>query len=130
MSYSPCAGHTWARVGSDNRAISARQADRQLGSLSLRLSITKRRHASPRLLPRLETFLLGPKKGAQMENSSNPEVGATSASKAGARRDEITRQERHDMVWLRDTLLPERMARQTICTDWPSPSGARCPTKI
>src|SRR5207244_11951768 len=44
-----------------------------------------------------------------MENSSNPELGAhqTSAGKAGARRDEVTRQERHDMVWLRDAVLPE-----------------------
>jgi hypothetical protein len=42
-----------------------------------------------------------------MENSSNPEVGATSAAKAGARGDEITRQERHDMVWLRDVVLPD-----------------------
>ena len=43
-----------------------------------------------------------------MDNLSNPEVGAnTSAAKAGARRDEITRQERHDMVWLRDAVLPD-----------------------
>ena len=28
-------------------------------------------------------------------------------AKAGARRDEITRQERHDMVWLRDAVLPD-----------------------
>ena len=44
-----------------------------------------------------------------MENSSNPELGAhqTSAGKAGARRDEVTRQERHDMVWLRDAVLPD-----------------------
>ena len=44
-----------------------------------------------------------------MENSSNPEVGAnqTSAAKAGARRDGITRKERHDIIWLRDVVLPE-----------------------
>ena len=43
-----------------------------------------------------------------MDNLSNPEVGAnTSAAKARARRDEITRQERHDMVWLRDAVLPD-----------------------
>ena len=28
-------------------------------------------------------------------------------SKAGARRDEITRQQRHDMIWLRDAVLPD-----------------------
>src|SRR2546428_7829507 len=43
-----------------------------------------------------------------MDNLSNPEVGAnTSAAKAGAGRDEITRQERHDMPWLRDAVLPD-----------------------
>src|SRR5437016_11115847 len=42
-----------------------------------------------------------------MKNSSNP-VGAnqTSPPRAGARRD-VTRQERHDMVWLRDAVLPD-----------------------
>ena len=44
-----------------------------------------------------------------MENSSDREVGANqpSAAKAGALRGEMTRQERHDMVWLRDAVLPE-----------------------
>src|SRR5881397_802584 len=42
-----------------------------------------------------------------MENASNPEVGATSAAKAGPGRDQITRQERHDTVRLRDAVLPD-----------------------
>jgi len=50
-----------------------------------------------------------------MDNLSNPEVGAnTSAAKARARRDEITRQERHDMVWLRDAVLPARVFRAQL----------------
>ena len=44
-----------------------------------------------------------------MDNPNNPEVGAnqTNAATAGARSGEVTRQERHDKVWLRDTLLSD-----------------------
>src|SRR5438132_9075816 len=44
-----------------------------------------------------------------MDNSSNNEVGAnqTSAASAGASHDKLTRQERHDMPWLRDAVLPD-----------------------
>ena len=44
-----------------------------------------------------------------MENSNDREVGANqpSAAKAGALRGGITRQGRHDMVWLRDAVLPD-----------------------
>src|SRR5438132_9575399 len=44
-----------------------------------------------------------------MQSSNNPDAGAhqTSTARAGARRHEITRHDRHDMVWLRDTVLPD-----------------------
>src|SRR5207244_4536877 len=44
-----------------------------------------------------------------MDNSSTTEVGAnqTSAASAGASHDKLTRQERHDMPWLRDAVLPD-----------------------
>ena len=44
-----------------------------------------------------------------MENEGNPGVGPnqTSAGRSGAKRDDMTRQQRHDMPWLRDTALPE-----------------------
>ena len=44
MSHPPSASHTRARFGGHNWTLSACQAIRQFGSLSLRVNITKRRH--------------------------------------------------------------------------------------